>query len=131
MRILAWHKTSEESWRLGAGRRARDGHGPRRRVGDGRQFRSARRFAAWLGLTVRVQASGGKERIGRTSEDAERYLRRLLIHGGRAVVGTTFRNNVAPMPWLAAWVGRRPVNVAATAAAQESAWAGHDGAFCG
>jgi transposase len=40
-------------------------------VGDGRQFRSARHFAAWLGLTPRVHASGGKEHIGRISKGGD------------------------------------------------------------
>ena len=48
-------------------------------------------------------------------------MRTLLIHGARAVVGTTFRKNVAPRPWLTALIGRRPVNVAATALAHKTA----------
>ena len=122
-RILAWHKTSEASQRLASA----PGVGPMTAtalvaaVGDGRQFQSARHFAAWLGLTPRIQASGGKERIGRISKGGDRYLRTLLIHGARAVVGTTFRKDVVPRPWLAALVGRRPVNVAATAVAHKTA----------
>ena len=122
-RILAWHKTSEASQRLASA----PGVGPMTAtalvaaVGDGRQFQSARHFAAWLGLTPRIQASGGKERIGRISKGGDRYLRTLLIHGARAVVGTTFRKDVVPRPWLTALVGRRPVNVAATAVAHKTA----------
>jgi transposase len=69
-------------------------------VGDGRQFQSARHFAAWLGLTPRVHASGGKEHIGRISKGGDRYLRALLIRGARAIVGTSFRKDVPPRPWL-------------------------------
>ncbi|MDG4898848.1 IS110 family transposase [Mesorhizobium sp. WSM4976] len=122
-KILAWHKTSEESQRLTSA----PGVGPVTAtaiiaaVGDGRQFQSARHFAAWLGLTPRIQASGGKERIGRISKGGDRYLRTLLIHGARAVVGTLFRKDVSPRPWLVALVGRRPVNVAATAVAHKTA----------
>ncbi|MCH4561495.1 transposase [Mesorhizobium sp. USDA 4775] len=122
-KILAWHKTSEESQRLTSA----PGVGPITAtaiiaaVGDGRQFQSARHFAAWLGLTPRIQASGGKERIGRISKGGDRYLRTLLIHGARAVVGTLFRKDVSPRPWLVALVGRRPVNVAATAVAHKTA----------
>ena len=90
-------------------------------VGDGTQFKSARHFAAWLGLTPRVRASGEKERIGRITKGGDRYLRTLLIHGARAVVGTTFRKGVTVRPWLAALVNRRPVNVAATAVAHKTA----------
>lgn len=122
-RILDWHQSSEESQRLASA----PGVGPMTAtaimaaVGNGRQFQSARHFAAWLGLTPRIQASGGKERIGRISKGGDRYLRTLLIHGARAVVGTMFRKNVKPRPWLAALVGRRPVNIAATAVAHKTA----------
>jgi transposase len=122
-RILTWHKSSQVSQRLASA----PGVGPMTAtalvaaVGDGKQFHSARHFAAWLGLTPRIKASGGKERIGRISKGGDRYLRTLLIHGARAVVGTTFRKDVAPRPWLAALIGRRPVNVAATAVAHKTA----------
>lgn len=122
-RILAWHRGSAESQRLALA----PGVGPMTAsaivaaVGDGRQFQSARHFAAWLGLTPRIKASGGKERIGRISKGGDRYLRTLLIHGARAVVGTSFRKDVTPRPWLKALIGRRPVNVAATAVAHKTA----------
>jgi transposase len=122
-RILIWHKTSQESQRLASA----PGVGPMTAsaivaaVGNGNQFKSARHFAAWLGLTPRINASGGKEHIGRISKGGDRYLRTLLIHGARAVVGTTFRKNVAARPWLTALMRRRPVNVAATAVAHKTA----------
>jgi len=103
-RILAWHKSSEASQRLASA----PGVGPITgtalvaAVGGGMQFRSARHFAAWLGLTPRVRSSGEKERIGRISKGGDRYLRTLLIHGARAVVGTTFRRQVTVRPWLLA-----------------------------
>lgn len=122
-RIIAWHRASEASQRLASA----PGVGPITAtalvaaVGDGTQFKSARHFAAWLGLTPRVRASGEKERVGRITKGGDRYLRTLLIHGARAVVGTTFRKGVTVRPWLAALVNRRPVNVAATAVAHKTA----------
>ncbi len=122
-RIIAWHRASEASQRLASA----PGVGPITAtalvaaVGDGTQFKSARHFAAWLGLTPRVRTSGEKERIGRITKGGDRYLRTLLIHGARAVVGTTFRKGVTVRPWLAALVKRRPVNVAATAVAHKTA----------
>jgi transposase len=122
-RILAWHKDSEASRRLATA----PGVGPLTAtaivaaVGDGRQFKSARHFAAWLGLTPRIRASGGKEHIGRISKGGDRYLRTMLIHGARAVVGTAFRRDVRPKPWLTELLLRRPVNVAATAVAHKTA----------
>src|ERR1700730_5300606 len=122
-RILAWHKASEASRRLASA----PGVGPLTAtaivaaVGDGRQFKSARHFAAWLGLTPRIQASGGKEHIGRISKGGDRYLRTMLIHGARAVVGTAFRTDVRPKPWLLELLRPRAVNVAATAVAHKTA----------
>lgn len=122
-RIIAWHRANEASQRLASA----PGVGPITAtalvaaVGDGTQFKSARHFAAWLGLTPRVRASGEKEHIGRITKGGDRYLRTLLIHGARAVVGTTFRKGVTVRPWLAALVKRRPVNVAATAVAHKTA----------
>ena len=87
--ILAWHARSEVSQRLATA----PGIGPITAtalvaaVGDARQFASARRFAAWLGLTPRVTASGGKEKLGKISKAGDRYLRTLLIHGARGLVG--------------------------------------------
>ena len=55
-RIVAWHKNSEASQRLASV----PGVGPitasaiRAGVGDGRQFQSARHFAAWLGAPDRL-----------------------------------------------------------------------------
>lgn len=100
--ILAWHKASKESQRLATA----PGVGPLTAtalvaaIGDGAQFQSARHLAAWLGLTPRISASGGREHIGRSSKGGDRYLRTLLIHGARAMVGTRFRQNVRPRPWL-------------------------------
>jgi transposase len=121
--ILVWHKASEAGRRLASA----PGVGPLTAtaivaaVGDGRQFKSARHFADWLGSTPRIQASGGKERIGRISKGGDRYLRTMLIHGARAVVGTAFRKDVGPRPWLKELLRRRPVNIAATAVAHKTA----------
>lgn len=122
-RIVAWHRNSEASQRLASA----PGVGPITAsaiiasVGGGRQFRSARHFAAWLGLTPRIHASGGKEHIGKISKGGDRYRRALLIHGARAIVGTSFRKDVKPRPWLKQLLARRPVNVAAVAVAHKTA----------
>ena len=121
--ILAWHQASEPSRRLASV----PGVGPLTAsalvaaVGDGRQFQSARHFAAWLGLTPRMPASGDKERIGRISKGGDRYLRTMLIHGARAVVGAFNRPGLRPRPWLTPLLARRPVKVAATAVAHKTA----------
>ena len=122
-RIMAWHRSNETSQQLDE----IPGVGPALAtalvagVADPKAFQSARHFAAWLGLTPRVRASGGKEHIGRISKGGDRYLRALLIHGARAIVGTSFRKNVTPRPWLKQLLARRSVNVAAVAVAHKTA----------
>jgi transposase len=122
-RILAWHRGNELSRRL----ETVPGIGPITAsaivgaIGSGTQFASARRFAAWIGLTPKITASGGKERIGRISRAGDRYLRTLLIHGARAVIGALRRPMVVPRPWVKQLAERRPANVAATALAHKNA----------
>lgn len=126
-RILAWHRQSVASQRLATAPGVGPGVGPITAtalvaaVGDASRFASARHFAAWLGLTPRISASGGREHVGRISKGGDRYLRTLLIHGARAMVGTSFRRGVRPRPWLRALIARRPVNVAAVAVAHKTA----------
>jgi transposase len=54
-------------------------------VQGAREFRSARQFAAWLGLTPRQFSTGGKTRLGRITAKGDPYLRTLLIMGARSV----------------------------------------------
>ena len=54
-------------------------------------FRSARDYAAWLGLTPQPHSSGGKERLGRISKAGNRYLRRLLYLGAMAQISARRR----------------------------------------
>jgi transposase len=95
--ILARHQANEASRRLAANPWV----GPLTAsalvaaVGECRQFRSARHFAAWVDLTPRMASSGDKRRIGRISKGGDRYLRTLLIHGARAVVGAI--KSIAPI----------------------------------
>jgi transposase len=65
-------------------------------VGDATVFESGRHLAAWLGLVPRQNSSGGKERLGGISKAGDGYLRRLLVHGARAVM----RWHGKTSPWL-------------------------------
>ena len=66
-------------------------------IGDATVFESGRHLAAWLGLVPRQTSSGGKERLGGISKAGDGYLRRLLVHGARAVM----RWHGKTSPWLA------------------------------
>src|SRR5580704_1596454 len=55
-------------------------------VGNGRDFRNGRQFAAWLGLVPRQYSTGGKTRLGHITKRGDPYLRTLLVMGARAVL---------------------------------------------
>jgi transposase len=56
-------------------------------VGDMRRFPSARHLASYLGLTPREYSTGLRQRLGRISKKGDSYLRVLLIHGARSILG--------------------------------------------
>jgi transposase len=122
--LLAWHRANEVSQRLATV----PGVGPMTAtaivasVGDPAHFRSARQFAAWLGLVPRQHSSGGKERLGSISKRGDGYLRKLLIHGARTVLRWRRRGvGLGASPWLAGLLDRRPVNVTTVALANKNA----------
>jgi transposase len=55
-------------------------------IGNGAAFHKGREFAAWLGLVPRQYSTGGKARLGGISKRGNTYLRRMFIHGARAVL---------------------------------------------
>lgn len=57
-------------------------------VGDAREFRNGRQFAAWLGLVPGQYSTGGKARLGRITKRGDAYLRNLLVQGARSVLHT-------------------------------------------
>jgi transposase len=90
-------------------------------VTDPQQFSSGRQFAAWLGLTPRQNASGGKERLGRISKMGDRYLRRLLFVGMTSRIAAASRNPQTADPWLTAMLARKPKKLVAVALANKTA----------
>jgi transposase len=57
-------------------------------VGNGREFRNGRQFAAWIGLVPSQHSTGGKTRLGHISKQGDAYLRGLLVQGARSVLHT-------------------------------------------
>ena len=76
-------------------------------VGNARDFRSGRQFAAWLGLTPHQHSSGGKARLGTITKRGDAYLRTLLILGARSVVHTAARHTDRMSRWVASIESRR------------------------
>ena len=83
-------------------------------------FRSARDYAAWLGLTPQPHSSGGKERLGRISKAGNRYLRRLLYLGAMARISAR-RCRRPGDDWLWRMLEKKPVKVVAVALANRMA----------
>lgn len=122
-RLERWHRSNEVSKRLAT----IPGIGPITAtaliatVGDPAHFKSGRQFAAWIGLTPRERSSGGKQKLGRITRRGDAYLRRLLVHGSRAVVRWRRRKPRDSDPWLNKLMERRHANVATVAQANRTA----------
>lgn len=90
-------------------------------VGDARQFGSGRELAAWIGLVPRQYSTGGKSRLGGVGRRANHYLRRLLVHGARAVALRLARKTDARSRWFQAVIDRRGFNKGVVAMANKTA----------
>ena len=91
-------------------------------VGDGiGSFKSARHFAAWLGLVPRQHSTGGKTRLGRITKAGNGEIRRLLVLGATSMVFRAGQWNSAAGAWLRGVLERRPVRLATVALANKMA----------
>lgn len=90
-------------------------------VGDISVFRNARQFAAWLGLVPRQNTTGGKPRLLGISKRGDVYLRKLLIHGARAMLRRVAAKGDRLSQWLCKLIERRGKNRAAVALANKNA----------
>lgn len=89
-------------------------------IGDGRTFNSGRQLAAWLGLAPKQYSSGGKQRLQGISKRGDAYLRRMLIHGARAVI-RHMNPKRATTDWLISLSARAHKNVVIVALANKLA----------
>ena len=91
-------------------------------VGDAiGSFKSARHFAAWLGLVPRQHSTGGKTRLGRITKAGNGEIRRLLVLGATSMVFRAGQWNSAAGAWLRGVLERRPVRLATVALANKMA----------
>jgi transposase len=90
-------------------------------VGNARDFRNGRQFAAWLGLTPRQHSSGGKQRLGHITKRGDAYLRGLLVQGARSVLHTATRHTDRLSRWSISLQGRRGYRRAQVAIAAKNA----------
>ncbi len=89
-------------------------------VGDGRAFRSGRQFSAWLGLVPKQHSTGGKTHLQGISKRGDSYLRRMLIHGARAVM-RHMNENRSIYKWVTGLARRAHRNVVIVALANKLA----------
>jgi error-prone DNA polymerase len=91
-------------------------------VGDSiGNFRSARHFAAWLGLVPRQHSSGGKTRLGKITKAGNKQIRTLLVLGASSMVHRAEQWNSAVGAWLRGLLERRPVRLVTLALANKIA----------
>jgi transposase len=77
-------------------------------IGNGAAFRKGREFAAWLGLVPRQHSTGGKAKLFGISKRGNSYLRRLFVHGARAVLLHVKYDTGALGSWVHQLVARVP-----------------------
>ena len=122
-RMMAWHKGNETSCRLAK----IEGVGP---IGASlmvmktpapKQFKSARHYPAWIGLTPKDHSTAGKQRPGRITHAGDEMLRTVLVAGAMSLCKIAKRRPERVSPWLRELVARKPLMLAAVALANKNA----------
>ena len=90
-------------------------------LGHGAVFAKGRDFAASIGLTPRQHGTGGKERLLGISKRGDAYLRKLLVHGARAVLRHAGNRDDGLSRWLKSLSARKHANVVTVALANKTA----------
>ncbi|MFH1158388.1 MAG: IS110 family transposase [Pseudomonadota bacterium] len=121
--MIAWHRAHAGSQRLATvpGIGVVTASAILAAIGDGKQFRSGRDFAASVGLVPRQNSSGGKDRLGRISKQGNPYLRRLFILGATTQLRGQRREKAAGGVWFDQLLKRKPARLASVALANKMA----------
>src|SRR5712692_5640572 len=90
-------------------------------IGNGGAFRKGREFAAWMGLVPREHSTGGKQKLLGISKRGNSYLRRLFVHGARAVMQQRTKQSSGLSRWSVQLTSRTHRNVAGVALANKLA----------
>lgn len=90
-------------------------------LSDPHLFKNGREFSAWLGLVPKQRSTGGKELLLGISKRGDKYLRKLLIHGARAVVNRGGNNRDKRGRWIMEKKASRGYNRASVALANKNA----------
>jgi transposase len=90
-------------------------------IGNGAAFRRGRDFAAWIGVVPRQYSTGGKQKLFGMSKRGNIYLRRMLIHGARAVLFRIKHDTAGLGQWVHRLSQRAPRNKVVVAIANKLA----------
>lgn len=90
-------------------------------VGNAREFKNGRQFAAWIGLVPGQYSTGGKSRLGHISKRGDAYLRNLLVQGARSVLQTAHMHQDRISRWAISLQERRGYFRALVAIANKNA----------
>jgi len=122
-RLMAWHRAEETSRRL-----ARiPAVGP---IGasmlvlkapDPRAFKSARHFAAWMGLTPKDHSTAGRQRLGAITRAGDEALRSTLVVGATALLQHIRKGRGPRSPWLLKLLAKKEPKEVAVALANKIA----------
>jgi transposase len=119
--IQIWHRNNEASRRLATipGVGVVTASAIAATIGNPTEFKSARHFAAFLGLTPKEHSTGGRQRLGRISKQGDAYIRRLLILGGTSLV--RYARGAGGSTWAKQLLARRPTRIVTVALANKAA----------
>jgi transposase len=86
-------------------------------IGNGSQFANGRELAVWLGLTPRQSSSGERFHSAGITKRGNRYLRKQLVHGARALLISCKRKTDPLSNWINRLIARRGIQKACVALA--------------
>lgn len=89
--------------------------------GDPKVFKNGRHFAASLGLVPKQDTTGGKPRLLGITKRGDVYLRKLLIHGARAVLRHVTKKTDKLSLWVKKLCEKKGTNLTAVALANKNA----------
>lgn len=90
-------------------------------VGNANVFKNGREMAAWLGLVPRQHSSGDRTKLLGITKRGDKYIRMLLIHGGRSVARVSRTKNDPRSAWVLDKLQRCGENKTAVAVANKNA----------
>lgn len=90
-------------------------------IDKGQAFNNPKEFAVWLGLTPKQHASGNISKMGGITKRGDRYLRKQLVHGARALVSRAAKRTDPLSLWATKLRLTKPFNKVAVAVAHRLA----------